>query len=73
VDTAPAWVISFGSTNLSTVVITNVIFGFGESANYGWNTIMVPQETPEPGSAILFGTGLALLAFAGGARRLRRH
>ena len=72
VDASPAWVITVGTTNLSNVVITNVIFGFGEDANYGWNSITVPQETPEPDSAILFGTGLALMALAAGARRLRR-
>jgi len=72
VDALPAWVINLGATNLSNVVITNVIFGFGEDANYGWNSITVAQETPEPDSAILFGTGLALMALAAAARRLRR-
>ena len=72
-DTTPDFTITFPAiTNLSNVVITNVIFGFGESANYGWNSITVPVETPEPDSAILFGTGLALVALAVGARRLRR-
>jgi hypothetical protein len=72
VDTSPAWVINFGTTNLSNVVITNVIFSFGEDANYGWNSITVPQETPEPGSRILIGIGLALVALATGSRRFRR-
>ena len=37
-DTTPDFTITFPTTtNLSNVVITNVIFGFGESANYGWN------------------------------------
>ena len=72
VDASPAWVINVGATNLSNLVITNVIFGFGEDANYGWNSITVPQETPEPDSAILIGTGLALMALAARARRLRR-
>jgi hypothetical protein len=72
-DTVPDFTITFPAiTNLSNVVITNVIFGFGESANYGWNSVMVPQETPEPDSAILFGTGLALVALAACARRFRR-
>ena len=72
-DTIPDFTITFPAiTNLSNVVITNVIFGFGESANYGWNSITVLQETPEPDSAILFGTGLALMALAAGVRRLRR-
>ena len=48
-DTTPDFTITFPSTtNLSNVVITNVIFGFGESPNYGWNSITVPVETPEP-------------------------
>ena len=71
--TSPAFTITFPAiTNLSNVVITNVIFGFGEDANYGWNSITVSQETPEPDSAILFGTGLALIALAAAARRFRR-
>jgi hypothetical protein len=41
-------------------------------AHCGWNSITVPQETPEPDSAILFGTGLFLVALAAGARRFRR-
>ena len=72
-DTVPDFTITFPAiTNLSNVVITNVIFGFGEDTNYGWNSITVPQETPEPDSAILFGIGLALTVLAAGARRLRR-
>jgi hypothetical protein len=72
-DTVPDFTITFPTaTNLSNLVITNVIFGFGESANYGWNSITVAQETPEPDSAILFGTGLLLIALAAGARRFRR-
>ncbi len=73
-DTTPDFTITFPSiTNLSSVVITNVIFGFGESANYGWNSIAVPVETPEPDTAILFGTGLCLIAIGVGARHFRRH
>jgi hypothetical protein len=72
-DTTPDFTITFPTTtNLSSVVITNVIFGFGESANYGWNTITVPVETPELSSTILFGSGLGLLALALGLRHLRR-
>jgi hypothetical protein len=72
-DTTPDFTITFPSTtNLSTVVIKNVIFGFGESANYGWNTITVPVETPEPDSVILFRTGFALVAIAVCTRHLRR-
>ena len=72
-DTTPDFTITFPTTtNLSNVVITNVIFGFGESANYGWNTITVPVETPELSPTILTGTGLGLLGFAVGVRRLRR-
>jgi hypothetical protein len=72
-DTSPSWVITFPTgTNLSSIVITNVIFGFGESANYGWNDITVPVETPELSPTILIGTGLGLLALAVGVRRLRR-
>ena len=53
-DTTPDFTITFPAiTNLSSVVITNVIFGFGESPNYGWNSITVPVETPEPDAAIL--------------------
>jgi hypothetical protein len=73
-DTTPDFTITFPTiTNLSNVVITNVIFGFGESPNYGWNSITVPVETPEPDSAILFRTGLALVAVAVGSRHLRRR
>jgi hypothetical protein len=73
-DTTPDFTITFPAlTNLSSVVITNVIFGFGEDANYGWNSITVPVETPEPDAAILFGTGLCLIAVAVGARHFRRH
>jgi hypothetical protein len=72
VDASPARVITFGTTNLSNVMITNVIFGFGKDANYGWNSIIVPQETPEPDSRILIGSGLLLVALAASARRLRR-
>ena len=72
VDALPAWIITFGTTNLSNVVISNVIFGFGEDPNYGWDSITVPQETPEPDSAILFGTGITLMALAVAVRRLRR-
>ena len=72
-DTTPDFTITFPTTtNLSSVVITNVIFGFGESANYGWNDITVPVETPELSPTILIGSGLGLLAFAVGVRRLRR-
>ncbi len=72
-DTTPDFTITFPTTtNLSNVVITNVIFGFGESANYGWNTITVPVETPELSSTILFGSGLGLLALGFGVRHLRR-
>jgi hypothetical protein len=72
-DTIPDFTITFPTaTNLSTVVITNVIFGFGESANYGWNSITVPVETPEPDSTMLFGTGIGLVAIAAAARLLKR-
>lgn len=73
-DTSPDFTITFPAiTNLSNVVITNVIFGFGESANYGWNSITVPVETPEPDAVILFGTGLCLIAIAVSAQYRRRH
>jgi hypothetical protein len=72
-NTSPSWVITFPTgTNLSSIVITNVIFGFGESANYGWDDITVPVETPELSPTILIGTGLGLLAVSAGVRRLRR-
>jgi hypothetical protein len=72
-DSTPDFTITFPTiTNLSNVVITNVIFGFGESANYGWNSITVPVETPEPDSAVLFGAGLALITIAVATRHLRR-
>ena len=73
-DASPDFTITFPAiTNLSNVVITNVIFGFGESANYGWNSITVPVETPEPDAAILFGTGLCLIAVAVSTQYRRRH
>lgn len=72
-DTTPDFTITFPTTtNLSALVITNVIFGFGESANYGWNSITVPQETPDPNTMVLIGTGLALVAIGVGTGRLRR-
>jgi PEP-CTERM motif len=72
-DTSPAWLINFGAgVDLTNVVITNVIFGFGEGAPYG-SGFLPAEEVPEPGSVILFGTGLGLLAIAAGARRLRRR
>jgi hypothetical protein len=77
-DATPDFTITFPGADLSKVVITNVIFGFGfetgssGEAEYGWDTYTVPQETPEPDSAILFGTGLGLVALAAGARYLRR-
>jgi PEP-CTERM motif len=72
-DTSPSWVINFGiGTDLTNVVITNVIFGFGETVPYG-SGFLPAEEVPEPGSVILFGTGLGLLAIAAGARRLRRR
>jgi len=71
-DVTPSWVINFSTTTWTNVMITNVIFGFGETAGYG--TEFAPaEEVPEPGSVILFGTGLGLLAIAAGARRLRRR
>jgi hypothetical protein len=73
-DTSPDFTIAFPAiTNLSNVVITNVIFGFGESPNYGWNSITVPVETPEPDSAVLFGTGFGLVAIAVCVGHLRRR
>jgi hypothetical protein len=68
-DTSP--VNSGTTTDPPNVVIPNVIFGFGEGANFG--TELAPLDAPEPGSVILFGTGLGLLAIAAGARRLRRR
>src|ERR1035437_1224793 len=68
-DTSP--VNSGTTTDPPNVVIPNVIFGFGEGANFG--TELAPLDAPEPGSVILFGTGLGLLAIAVGARRLRRR
>jgi len=72
-DTSPSWVINFAAgIDPNTVVITNVIFGFGVGTPFG--TEFAPaEEVPEPGSVILFGTGLGLLAIAVGARRLRRR
>ena len=71
--TTPSWTINLPNANLSTVVISNVVFGFGDaSSNYGWDTFTVPQETPEPDSLILFGTGLALVALAAGTKRMHR-
>jgi hypothetical protein len=72
-NTSPSWVITFPTgTNLSSIVITNVIFGFGESADYGWNSITVPVETPELSPTILIGIGLGLLALAARVVHLRR-
>ena len=75
VDTAPSWVINFSSTtDLSTVVINDVTFGFGEAANYGGASFSVtvqqaPENAPEPDSMILLGTGLGLMAIAVGTRQ----
>ena len=78
-DTSPDFTINFAaSTNLTNIKISNVIFGFGDATGssgdeeYGTEFLTVPQETPEPDSVILFGTGLGLIALAVGTRRLRR-
>jgi hypothetical protein len=73
-NTLPSWTISVGNVDISNLKISNVIFGFGESSttDYGWNSITVPADTPEPGSVILFTTGLGLMALGARKRLLRR-
>src|ERR1035437_675336 len=50
-DVTPSWVINFSTTTWTNVMITNVIFGFGDGTPFGSETFDVPVETPEPGSA----------------------
>jgi hypothetical protein len=69
VDASPDFVIHF-NTSIDNVVISNVFIGFGEAAGYGDESFAT--ETPEPDSVILFLTGLGLIGFAVGSKRIRR-
>ena len=73
-ETSPAFTIQFQPTvSLTNVKITNVVFGFGEDANYGWNFIEVPVETPEPDTIVLYSAGIGFMIAALLLRRWPRR
>jgi len=74
-DTSPSWV--FQVPNLTpTVMVSNVLFGFGEGAAYGTASYFMANyteyEVPEPDSNIMIVSGLGLVALAVGVRRYMR-
>jgi len=73
-DTSPTFTIQFQPTvSLTNVTITNVIFGFGEDPNYGWNFIEAPVETPEPDTIVLYSAGIGFMIVAMVLRRSHRR
>jgi hypothetical protein len=68
----PTWVLTLPSNSLTaTTTVTSVTFFFG-SAAYEWETVDNTGITPEPATSLLMLSGLALAAWCGRKRIVRK-
>ncbi len=74
-NTSPDWVFKLPNVT-PTVMVSNVIFGFGEGAAYGATSFTMANYTeydvPEPESNVMVVTGLGMLAIAFAVRNYFR-